>query len=410
MAANNDDPVWTLLILLGIFMLGGWLIWFFFHPQIMEAMRYLRMAEIVPLLPFDRQASACFLWLRIAPQDATFPTDPIVLAAADCFGLDTLRQAQPGEAMDYFNVTATSLGFVSRVAMSFWRWPLLLACFGIVYRAIFVCKKDRFRTWYTLETFIKAQAVIWPVIKPIVSFNPAKHSARVPGSAIPAKLPLFAESLSPEEWISFHEIPVEGGIPDRERTRQSLAAQLGPRWRGYDDLPLYMQGLLAAFALKGVQKRDESDDFLGRLSLCWNEEKGFVPSHELAKEIKKILADPKIGGKALAVANKHAYRITAILGVLQWGRYMGGVLAAAQFLWVRGTDRTLWYALNNLGRRSFHMEGSGALAHYMAENAAHKALPIPRLETAIVALNQYFAANQPTIPPFAGLLKKARSS
>jgi intracellular multiplication protein IcmP len=78
---------------------------------------------------------------------------------------------------------------------------------------------------------------------------------------------------------------------------------------------------------------------------------------------------------------------------------MGGVLAAAQFLWLRGVDRDLWYSLNNLGRRSFHSEGAGALAHYMAEDIAGKAVPGARLETAIGALNQYLAANQPKIPP-----------
>jgi hypothetical protein len=80
---------------------------------------------------------------------------------------------------------------------------------------------------------------------------------------------------------------------------------------------------------------------------------------------------------------------------------MGGVLASAQFLWLRGVDRELWYACNNLGRRTFHSEGAGALAHFMAEDAAGKALPIPRLETALIALNQYLAANQPQIPPHA---------
>ena len=45
----------------------------------------------------------------------------------------------------------------------------------------------------------------------------------------------------------------------------------------------------------------------------------------------------------------------------------------------------------------------------MAEDAAGKALPIPRLETAIIALNQYLAANQPTIPPHADDAGKARA-
>jgi intracellular multiplication protein IcmP len=86
---------------------------------------------------------------------------------------------------------------------------------------------------------------------------------------------------------------------------------------------------------------------------------------------------------------------------------MGGVLAPAQFLWLRAEDRNLWYPLNNLGRRSFHAEGAGAMAHYLAEQAADKPLPIPRIDTAIVTLNQYLAANAVSIPPREGGSGKA---
>lgn len=402
MAGNSDDPAWILLLMIGIFGCAAWGIWFFFRPELLEAMRYVRLVEMAPLVPVDANVSACFTWLRQVPREGTLPTDATIYAAAKCFGVAQLRGLTIEEAMKYYTLTPTSLGVVSREILAYWRWVVIACCGGLVYAALFMSKRDSFKTKHTLESFIQTQAKMWPVIAPITGFNPSKHSARIPGAAVPEQLPLFAEALSPEEWLSFQQIPVNGNIPDRERTRQAFAQQLGPRWRGYKELPFYMQALLAAFALKGVQKRDESDDFLGRISRCWTAEKGFVPTPEIAAEVKKILADPAIGGPLMERASKHAYRTTALLGVLKWARFMGGVLAAAQFLWLRGTDRNLWYALNNQGRRSFHMEGAGAMAHFMAEDTAGKALPIPRLETAIVALNQYLAATQPEIPPFGG--------
>jgi intracellular multiplication protein IcmP len=117
--------------------------------------------------------------------------------------------------------------------------------------------------------------------------------------------------------------------------------------------------------------------------------------------VKKLVNDPEVGGKALNIADQHAYRTTALLGVLKWARWMGGVLAPAHFLWLRGVDRNLWYPMNNLGRRSFHVEGAGAMAHFMAEQSAKKPLPMPRLDTAIVTLNQYFNPPDrpaPTVP------------
>ena len=63
---------------------------------------------------------------------------------------------------------------------------------------------------------------------------------------------------------------------------------------------------------------------------------------------------------------------------LWYARSEGGVLAPAQFLWLRGHDRALWYPLNNLGRKSFHIEAMGAMCQYKAEKRVSR--PIPKGE------------------------------
>ena len=278
--------------------------------------------------------------------------------------------------------------------------------FGI--NMIYFSPRTQFKTTHSLETFIKAQAKMWPVINPILNFNPAKASARRPGQVVPDKLPLFAEALSPEEWIAWHRIEVVKGIPDREATRRAFVQQLGPRWKGVENLPLYIQALVAAFALKGAQKREESEALLGKFSLCWSQGGGLQLTSEVIAEIKKILRDKSLMDEVRTIGDQHAFRTTAILGILKWARMNGGVLAPAHFLWLRGVDRNLWYPLNNLGRRSFHSEGAGAMAHFMAEVAAKKPLVIPRIDTAIVTLNQYLVAQGQPIPPREGNGVKAK--
>src|SRR5262249_5979812 len=147
-------------------------------------------------------------------------------------------------------------------------WPIAIIFAVVAFYTYYVSPRNKFKTKHNLESFIRTQARMWPVISPIVNFNPIKSSARVPGSPVPDKLPLFAEALSPEEWISFHRIPVTNNIPDREATRRAFLLQLGPKWNGASGQPAYVQALLAAFALKGVQKREESDDLLGKIALC----------------------------------------------------------------------------------------------------------------------------------------------
>jgi intracellular multiplication protein IcmP len=398
MAQNNDEPLWLLILFFAMLAGFGWLIWYLLRPEFLEVLRYLRLVEIAPLALFNDNASACFSWLRVAPINDNAPSGSILMASANCFGVDRLKELSYEEAKEYYNLSAASIGEVGRFAGSFYKWVIIAISGFFAYHMAFVTERNKFKQKMTLESFIEVQSRTWLTLKPLVDFNPTKHSARILGSKMPKKIPSFAEAMAPEEWLAFNKIPIEKGIPDKDLTRRALMNQLGPRFKGFDDLPPYILLLFAAFALKGAQKRDDSDAFLGKVTLCWSQKRGFRPTREILNEAKKYLKDPEIGGLALEVAKKYAFRSTAFLGVIKWARSQGGVLASAQFLWLRGVDRALWYAGNNLGRRTFHTEGAGAMAHFMAEDLAQKELPIPRLETAIVTINQYLASHQPKIP------------
>jgi intracellular multiplication protein IcmP len=369
---------------------AGYIIWYFARVEILMVLRYLRLAELFIISLFTDRVNACYAWLKQAPILPANPTNEGLQDTSNCFGdLSVLPQGQT--VLDYYSLTGISIGIIGHITAHYMRFPLAILFGFVAIYITFYSPRNQFRTRHTLETFIKAQVKMWPVISPIVNFKPASLSARIPGSTVPDKLPAFAEALSPEEWISFQRIPVTNGIPDREATRRAFIQQLGPRWQGIEGQPPYMRAFYAACALKGAQKREQSDELLGRLSLCWSLEKGFNMAPDVNAEVNKILGDKDLIGAANNIAAQHAYRTTAILGALKWARWMGGVLASAQFLWMRAVDRNLWYPLNNLGRRSFHVEGSGAIAHFMAEQNAKKPLPIPRVDTAIVALNQFLA-------------------
>jgi len=245
---------------------------------------------------------------------------------------------------------------------------------------------------------MQEQAKSFPTIAPFLKFDPRKLPFRAPGQPVPSQLPMFSEALSPEEWISYHQVGYSGGRIDAGRAYQALALQLGKRWQGPAKLPLHMQGLYAAFALKHVRKRKQSDDLLNAMSLCWSADGGFRPSGKLASEIRKIVKDPKVGGAIQKYADQHAYETTAMLRCLQRAREEGGVLAPAQFVWLRGHDRTLWYPLNNLGRKSYHAEAAGALVHYTNEMIAGQRIPTPRFEEVIKGFEAYMKIGARSIP------------
>jgi intracellular multiplication protein IcmP len=254
---------------------------------------------------------------------------------------------------------------------------------------------------FNLDRFIKFQSKSFPIISPFVEFNPSNQPPRAPGTPVPAELPLFAEALGPEEWLAYHQIPIPDGVIDQKAAFNAFAKQLGPRWKGPKGLKPYEQILLAACCYKAARKRDKSDEMMGRLAQCWSHDKGLQlsKSPNLIKEARRVLKNKDLSYNVLKKCNQHAWVTTALLRALLTARDEGGVMAPAQFVWLRGHNRTQWYPLNNLGRQSHHMEAIGAMAHFKAEKRAERPIPRAKVQDAVDAIVEYMAdSNARPIP------------
>tara|TARA_B100001750_G_C15510066_1_gene603003 strand:- start:512 stop:1768 length:1257 start_codon:yes stop_codon:yes gene_type:complete len=384
---DSNDGLWMLFFIFAF--LGGALfaIWFFFTPQVLQGYLWLRQGEM----------ALASLWTDndytvevITPRGV----QPMTFAEAR----NLVNTATPDQLENHPNLLnimhATSLAAMK--PMRYFFGPLFLLM-GIY--ALFYGPTSHNRRKYNLQSLIQAQAQSFPAIAPIVNFNPltdTKH--RPPGALVPAQLPLFAEALSPEEWAAFHKIPMPDGKVDRDAADEAFALQLGEKWRGPQKLKPYMQVLLAAFALKAARKRLESDQMMGQLAQCWSHNGGLKLDGSLVSKARKILKNKDISGETLSRCNHHAYVTTALLGALDLARSEGGVLAPAQFLWLRGQDRTLWYPLNNLGRQSFHAEAMGAMSHYRAEKQVQRPIPKPMLNDAYDVISAYLEDNKKSMP------------
>ena len=119
---------------------------------------------------------------------------------------------------------------------------------------------------------------------------------------------------------------------------------------------------------------------------------------KLRSQVNKIIRDPKMGMVTAKICRQHAFTSTALLRALKTAREQGGVLAPAQFVWLRAVDRNLWYPLNNLGRAASHIEAAAAMSHFRAELAANKPIPNPQVDPAIIGLEEYLAETG-AVPP-----------
>lgn len=84
------------------------------------------------------------------------------------------------------------------------------------------------------------------------------------------------------------------------------------------------------------------------------------------------------------------FPVTALLEEIEAARRNGWTLPSATFRWVKEYDRSLYYAINNLGRKAMFVEGMGISAHYAAEKRAGTALDVPHVDEAVETLGAYF--------------------
>lgn len=395
MAENkSDDTLWLIIFLFALFGGGGWLIWSNFKIPLTDTLMTVRAAQmdLASLWMKDDDIITVKMPREVnndeGMRNVSVREEEVVQELPAKFGVwhKFAATVQPEQ------VTNDHIKVVTYVALSSIKYLLTAVLLYFFFWAVFKGPTSYFRRGLGYDGLIAEQSKTFKIIAPFIKFNPNKTQNRAPGSPVPAVLPLFAEALSPEEWVALNEVPVKDGQVHRAAAERAFTKQLGARWQGPFKLAPELQILLAAFCLKAARKRDESDDMLGRLAMCWDFEKGLRlrKDWKLLGQARKILRDTKLSGSTLSKCNRHAYVTTAMIRALNTARSEGGVLAPAQFVWLRGHNRALWYPLNNLGRQAFHLEALGAMSHYRAEKQIDRPIIRPRMTDAVDGLIEFF--------------------
>ena len=358
------------------------LFWYFKEYDVKNFVRWIRWSQM-------------YLISFFVDDDYTVPVSTMMNGKLTTIEINYDQAIDQIAAMDKYKLTDEVMGMIGTLAMKPLQLIFMVAIFLIGFWGLRKGPGTQFRRKLNLDGLIGVQAKVFPYITPFVRFNPTTMPVRPPGAPVPSELPLYSEALGPEEWLAFNQIPIPDGKMDEHAAYIAFAKQLGPRWQGWMKLSPYKQILLAAFCMKAARKRKESDDLLGRLAICWQGQKGMNLSAD-----KKLLGDARkalksdAAKKTLAQCNMHAFETTAMLRALQVSRQEGGVLAPAQFVWLRGHNRTLWYPLNNLGRQAFHMEALGAMCHFKAEKMTQRPIPKPKVTEAVQSIMDYMKSSR----------------
>ncbi len=200
----------------------------------------------------------------------------------------------------------------------------------------------------------------------------------------------FSMALSPIEFISQHNLQSHDKKLDIHKSYGVLCRQLGQV--GSDEL-IDSQALYILYA--GLIAFVAHDRKLGRRILqCatqWYMSSSWLDKYRCKKRLSNAVESSirryEHVEKVRSIAAKHHYNSTLLCELLEHAR-KGGIVPNASFLWLKKEDRTLWYALNNVGREAVFVEAAAITAHWQAEKMLNTKITTPMIKPAIEALQQ----------------------
>lgn len=209
--------------------------------------------------------------------------------------------------------------------------------------------------------------------------------------------PRWSRALRPEEWVVsqganfdfskwsiLKQRAIKGQTDFEFRDRWSdlttddlaevFASSFLEPWRGFKSLSPSLQAICAVAVLYYEFRRPEGETLLNALGVLASQvdlapgamDRAIANDPEITALLHKTFSSES--AKILEkMANEHAWKVTALLRVIEEGKKNRGVLASASFVWLRTQDRKIWYALNALGGDAVMVEAAAAMAHYKAE-------------------------------------------
>lgn len=238
----------------------------------------------------------------------------------------------------------------------------------------------RFKDKYSMEKFRELESTNWPAICTSLGKNYAKTDLDTGD---------FAMSMQPMKFAKKYNLldveQIEGktvATVNRERAFVVFSTQMGPPWEGdLKHMPSHILALFAIFAAKAEHDTKSSAKLLAQLSRSSTRGNKKLDFSGVNEVLFKHIGSMKI---ARAVG-PHAFLYPAMASLLELARE-DGVLASAEFLWLKLIDRPLWYMLNSVGRKTAFPEISGPYAHWVVEKRLRRPLKTPMVEEAINAL------------------------
>jgi intracellular multiplication protein IcmP len=286
------------------------------------------------------------------------------------------------ETVDPSSVNWEQVTRVATYVGNYTRYPMIAILAALAAVLYFSNITMRFRKTYSMKSLREQEQQNWPQIKPVVKLNLIDQDISK-GPWAMALSPMefaFQNKLLRKRDIAVTQLSAESLVSLRKGdARRIFTLQLGAYWSGYQNIPGHARALMAVFFAKIKRERDTFNDLLRQ----FNESTatGKLDFSKVDSVIERYKDEPAIRG----IFQRHAYFLTIMASLLEEAR-KDGVVATADFLWLKPVDRRLWYMLSSVGRQTPFTEVAGPYAHWLAEKELGRKSMVPMIEEAVRGL------------------------
>ncbi|MDR2301839.1 MAG: hypothetical protein LBF38_07360, partial [Deltaproteobacteria bacterium] len=272
---------------------------------------------------------------------------------------------------------------------------------------VMVYRRDpgqRYKFNHDMWSLLKVSSKHFPCLAPIAKTGPITKMDNFSGPWAMARTPLqfvlenallfdpYGEPYKPEEVMNY-----QTGLPkmdnpalgadnrlDADKLRTLLIDQLGYPFDGrINKLPGYRRALAAAFLAHALDQKTQAMDIFNALSQSWNPKTLEVDPGAA----DKVLANLKPELVKIPLLSHLSYENVYFMALLELAR-VKGALPSSLWIWLKPTDRLLFYVLNQVGGTVAWVEAAGPFGHFEAEKRAETSLASPAVEAALAAVEK----------------------
>lgn len=241
---------------------------------------------------------------------------------------------------------------------------------------------------HSMKSLVNQEAELWPQIEIVRKLNLVNEDLESGPWAMAMTPMQFAKKYNLIEiglaerigsQFSKTESPEFKITLIRPRAERVFSAQLGRPFQKVEILAPYRKAIFAILAARVGRDGKSSHKLIKQMAI--SAAKGSLDYSGVDELLKKHINNPAVQ----KILQKHAYEFTVFASLLLAARE-DGVVASADFLWVKPIDRRLWYVLNNVGRQTPVVEVGGIFSHWYTELALKRLISVPDVAGAVDAL------------------------